>query len=124
MFSTQPILSVFSFCRVTSAVCCREARCFSYDNINRKENQMELDKIMSMLQGKTEPQLVRFVSDKGPNSCKACLEHHGRIFKQNDPNKPQLPIHPNCRCKYEELTTDKVAELQQNVQTAQAELIK
>ena len=85
---------------------------------------MELDKIMSMLQGKTEPQLVRFVSDKGPNSCKACLEHHGRIFKQNDPNKPQLPIHPNCRCKYEELTTDKVAELQQNVQTAQAELIK
>ena len=85
---------------------------------------MELDKIMSMLQGKTEPKLVRFVSDKGPNSCKACLEHHGRIFKQNDPNKPQLPIHPNCRCKYEELTTDKVAELQQNVQTAQAELIK
>ena len=85
---------------------------------------MELDKIIQMLKGKTEPQLVRFVSDKGPNSCKACLEHHGRIFKQNDPNKPQLPIHPNCRCKYEELTTDKVAELQQNVQTAQAELIK
>ena len=64
---------------------------------------MDFGKIISMLQGKTEPQLVRFVSDKGPNSCKACLEHHGKIFKQDDPNKPQLPIHPNCRCRYEEV---------------------
>jgi len=46
------------------------------------------------------------------------------IFAEDDKNKPEIPIHPNCRCKYEELTTDKVAELQQNVQTAQAELIK
>ena len=32
---------------------------------------MDFDKIMSMLQGKTEPQLVRFVSDKGLNSCQS-----------------------------------------------------
>ena len=64
---------------------------------------MELDEIMQMLKGKTEPQLVRFVSDKGPNSCKACLEHHGKIFRADAADKPQLPIHPNCRCKYEEV---------------------
>ena len=85
---------------------------------------MDFDKIMSMLKRETEVKLVRFISDKGPNSCKACLEHHGKIFKHDDPNKPLLPIHPNCRCRYEELTADKVTELQQNVQTAQAELIK
>ncbi len=64
---------------------------------------MELDKIMSMLQGKTEPKLVRFISDKGPNSCKACLKHHGKIFRADARDKPKLPIHPNCRCKYEEV---------------------
>ena len=64
---------------------------------------MELDKIMQMLKGKTEPKLVRFISDKGPNSCKACLEHHGKIFRADAADKPQLPIHPNCRCKYEEV---------------------
>ena len=62
---------------------------------------MDFDEIMQMLKGKTEPQLVRFVSDKGPNSCKACLEHHGKIFRADAADKPQLPIHPNCRCKYE-----------------------
>ena len=103
MFSTQPILSVFSFCRVTKTVCYRETLCLPYNHINRKENQMDFDKIMSMLQRKTEPQLVRFVSDKGPNSCKACLEHHGKIFRADAADKPQLPIHPNCRCKYEEV---------------------
>ena len=85
---------------------------------------MDFEKIISRLKSETEVKLVRFISDKGPNSCAACLEHHGKIFKQDDPNKPLLPIHPNCRCKYEELTADKVTELQQNVQTAQAELIK
>ena len=64
---------------------------------------MELDKIMQMLKGKTEPKLVRFVSDKGKNSCKACLKHHNQIFAEDDKNKPKIPIHPNCRCKYEEV---------------------
>ena len=66
---------------------------------------MELDKIMQMLKGKTEPKLIRFISDKGPNSCKACLEHHGKIFRANAPDKPKLPIHPNCQCKFEEIDT-------------------
>ena len=64
---------------------------------------MELDKIIQMLKGKTEPKLVRFISDKGPNSCKACLKHHGKIFRADARDKPKLPIHPNCRCKYEEV---------------------
>ena len=64
---------------------------------------MDFDKIMQMLKGKTEPKLVRFISDKGPNSCKACLKHHGKIFRADARDKPKLPIHPNCRCKYEEV---------------------
>ena len=64
---------------------------------------MELDKIMQMLKSETEVKLVRFISDKGANSCKACLEHHGKIFRADAADKPKLPIHPSCRCKYEEI---------------------
>ena len=84
---------------------------------------MELDKIMQMLKGKTEPKLVRFVSDKGANSCKACLEHHGKIFRADAADKPQLPIHPNCRCKYELLTKAEVVSYQEDVQKIKTLLI-
>ena len=53
---------------------------------------MDLEKIISRIKSETEVKLVRFISDKGPNSCAACLEHHGKIFKQDDPNKPLLLI--------------------------------
>jgi len=66
---------------------------------------MGVDQVMQMLNGKTEIKLVKFISDKGPNSCKECLKHHGEIFRLDDPNKPELPIHPNCRCKYEPIDT-------------------
>ena len=67
---------------------------------------MELDQIIQMLKGKTEIKLVKFISDKGPNSCEDCLKHHGEVFQLDDPEKPELPIHPNCRCKYVEVTSD------------------
>ena len=64
---------------------------------------MRLDQIMQMLKGKTEVKLVKFISDKGPNSCKACSAYHGKVFQADDHKKPKLPIHPNCRCKFEEV---------------------
>ena len=88
--------------------------------IQEREILMELDQIMQMLKGKTEIKLVKFISDKGPNSCEDCLKHHGKIFCIDDPNKPELPIHPNCRCKYEPIDTSNkntamLAECQQIV---------
>lgn len=77
-----------------------------------------------MLKGKTEIKLVKFISDKGPNSCEACLKHHGEIFRLDDPDKPELPIHPNCRCKYELLTQEEVIAYQDDVQKIKTELIK
>ena len=65
---------------------------------------MDLDQVMRMLKGKSEVKLVKFVSDKGPNSCEKCLAFHGRVFRADDPEKPELPIHPHCRCRYEELS--------------------
>ena len=73
-----------------------------------------------MLEKKIDGTLVKFISDKGPNSCEDCLKHHGKIFCIDDSNKPELPIHPNCRCKYEPIDTSSkntamLAEYQQIV---------
>lgn len=81
---------------------------------------MELDQVMQMLEKKNDGTLVEIISDKGPNSCKDCLKHHGKIFCIDDSNKPELPIHPNCRCKYEPIDTSSkntamLAEYQQIV---------
>ena len=91
--------------------------------IKEREILMELDQIMQMLNGKTEIKLVKFISDKGPNSCEDCLKHHGEVFQLDDPEKPELPIHPNCRCKYELLTPNEVASYQGEVQKIKTELI-
>ena len=90
--------------------------------IKEKEIVMELDQIMKMLKGKTEIKLVKFVSDKGPNSCEECLKHHGEIFQADDPDKPELTIHPNCRCKYELMTQAEVISYQENVQKIKTQL--
>ena len=84
---------------------------------------MGVDQIMQMLNGKTEIKLVKFISDKGPNSCKECLKHHGEVFRADDPNKPKLPIHPNCRCKYELLPPKGVVRYQENVKKIESQLI-
>ena len=62
---------------------------------------MGLNQIIQMLNEDTDVVLVKFISDKGSNSCEDCLKHHEEIFRLDDPDKPKLPIHPNCRCKYE-----------------------
>ena len=76
---------------------------------------MGIDQVMQMLNGKTEIKLVKFISDKGPNSCKECLKHHGEVFRADDSNKPELPIHPNCRCKYELLSQKDEVRYQENI---------
>ena len=57
--------------------------------IKEKEIVMELDQIMQMLNGKTEIKLVKFISDKSPNSCEECFKHHGEIFQADDPDKTE-----------------------------------
>ena len=98
--------------------------CLLRNKNSRKEIVMDFEQIMQMLKGKTEIKLVKFISDKGPNSCEACLKHHGEIFRLDDPDKPELPIHPNCRCKYELLTQEEVIAYQDDVQKIKTELIK
>ena len=70
---------------------------------NGKGMFMNLEDIVSMLHGKSKVKSFKFIAEKGSDSCKSCLAHHGKIFRSDDPGKPKLPIHPNCRCRYIEV---------------------
>ena len=61
-----------------------------------------MDEIQRMGHGYSSDQMLKvlYVSDNGENTCQDCLDNDGRIFDIDDPELPQLPIHPHCRCKY------------------------
>ena len=84
---------------------------------------MNIEEIVEYINRLTTPRLLRFVSEKGENSCRECLKYHDQIFEENDKNMPHIPLHPNCRCKYEYLTNSEVTELQNKVLNAKEELI-
>lgn len=46
---------------------------------------------------------VMYIAEMGAKTCKKCQEYHGKIFLETDPQKPIIPIHPNCRCRYKKL---------------------
>ncbi len=77
---------------------------------------MDIENIVKSLETAQKETFVKFVSDKGPNSCPKCLEHHGKVFKADDPDKPGLPIHPNCRCKYEIIEDKEIEKVNSRLQ--------
>ena len=43
---------------------------------------------------------VRFISEKSQNTCEECKKYDKMVFDENDPSKPKIPIHPNCKCYF------------------------
>ena len=84
---------------------------------------MNIEELVEYINSITPSRLVRFVSEQGENSCRDCLKHHNQIFEENDKDRPKLPIHPNCRCKYEYLTNSEVTGLQNELREIQIQLI-
>lgn len=36
----------------------------------------------------------------GEYPCPQCAEYDGKVFDVDDPNAPEVPVHPNCRCVF------------------------
>jgi hypothetical protein len=43
-------------------------------------------------------QKLRFI-ESGNNTCEECHSYHDQIFYEDDPDLPELPLHPNCECE-------------------------
>jgi len=76
---------------------------------------MNIEAVIKALEDVAIEKMVRFVSSKGTNCCPKCLQYHGKIFKEDDPDKPTLPIHPHCQCKYEPVENPRLKKVKENV---------
>ena len=72
----------------------------------RKEKKMDLEKIQAELNRATLPRYIKFVAENNSKTCIDCQRWDGKIFDNNDTNRPLLPLHPNCRCKYKNMPTN------------------
>ena len=67
------------------------------ENINQ-----ELSKLNLYRWGK----YLRFISEKSKTTCEECKKYDKMVFAEDDPSKPKIPIHPNCKCHYKTLNLD------------------
>ncbi len=76
---------------------------------------MSNDKIMAMLNEKSQIEYYRFVAEDDEKCCDKCKEHNNKIFQENAPDMPKLPIHPNCRCKLVKLEVEETENVKSNI---------
>ena len=65
---------------------------------------MDFKKIKQSLDRISLPQYVKFIAENNGKTCDKCRQYHGKVFEKNDSKRPVLPIHPNCRCEYQDIS--------------------
>ena len=91
---------------------------------NKKGKKMNIEKLIKNINKITSPKLLRFVSEKGKNSCDDCQKYHNQIFEENDQNMPKIPVHPNCRCKYKRLSANDIENIKKEMMQERNKLIE
>ena len=61
---------------------------------------MDIVQLTDLIDDSSKKGMVKFVSESGTHTCAECSDNDGKLFHIDDPDLPQLPLHPNCRCKY------------------------
>lgn len=67
---------------------------------------MDLEKIKTELNRISLPQYIKFIAENNSKTCICCQRWNGKIFEKEDSDRPILPLHPNCRCKYQDMPTN------------------
>lgn len=86
-----------------------------------EKQKMDLERIKQILERISLPHYTKFIAERNGKTCDSCRCYHEKVFRKDDPRRPTLPIHPNCRCKYQDIPiTLRSAELQREKQYAAA----
>lgn len=59
---------------------------------------MSMKTIMEEIWNRTRHKYWKFIAEDDQRCCPVCKELDGSVFRDDDPNFPKLPLHPNCRC--------------------------
>ncbi len=71
-----------------------------------KEKKMNIDLITGRIAETTATAYWRFISENSSSTCDRCSGYDGKVFSDDDPAKPVLPLHPNCRCRWRAATAE------------------
>jgi hypothetical protein len=50
--------------------------------------------------GQINDKKLVFITEFDEKVCNICYPFHETLYESDDPNKPEIPLHPNCRCRY------------------------
>ena len=64
---------------------------------------MDVDELIGRLSAAPQVKYWRFDTSHDGKCCARCHGFRGRVFSNNDPAMPKLPLHPNCRCSLVEI---------------------
>lgn len=59
---------------------------------------MDMKELIRKIWEDAQHDFLEFTAEADHKCCPVCKEFDGMIFRDDDPNLPQLPLHPNCRC--------------------------
>ena len=82
---------------------------------------MDFDKIFDLITQKSQPRFFRFEAEQDSRGCKLCRSYAYRIFRENDPEIPALPLHPHCRCELVPVSNDEVRSIQKSLREMEEE---
>lgn len=60
---------------------------------------------------------VEWIATLEQNTCNECARLDGKVFNLDDPRRPKLPRHPNCRCDWLPVVGDYVSKYRKDNET-------
>ena len=82
---------------------------------------MKLDELIQKISDATIPKYWRF-SASDSDCCEMCRSYDGQVFCDGDSTKPKLPLHPNCRCKYERVEDGEIEIIKKNIENMSVQI--
>lgn len=59
---------------------------------------MDMKSVMEEIWNRCQHSYWKFKAENDEKCCPVCKEFDGAVFRDDDPDFPELPLHPNCRC--------------------------
>lgn len=66
----------------------------------RTETARVIEQAKEQLYRDIRQEKVQWLATLEENTCEECRQLDGKVFNLNDPKRPKIPRHPNCRCTY------------------------
>lgn len=76
------------------------SKAYQSERLVRTETARVIEQSKEKLYKDIDQDKVQWLATLEENTCSECAKLDGKVFKLDDPKRPKIPRHPNCRCDY------------------------